>query len=370
MSAPGPRPPRRVLAPAGLAALALAVLAAHLLLLIGLPQWTVRPAAPPPVRPLLTRTLPAPPPPSAPVAALPKPAPPAARPRPARPRPAPARPAQPAAAPEPAEMAVTAEPVPAPLSDTEVGPALAQAPAVPEASAAQAPDAGASAPASSEPPTTVGPAIVPGSARLSYKVQAEARQLPYHASAELLWRHDATQYEAHLTISAFLIGSRSQSSVGSLTPQGLAPTRFADRPRRGEQAAHFDHAQGRITFSTNTPEARLLPGAQDRLSLFLQLGALIAGQPGRFPPGSQLTIQTAGTRDAEPWVLSVEREETLALAGQALPTLKLLRQPRREYDTRIELWLGRTLDYLPVRIRITQANGDFVDQQLSAIERP
>lgn len=365
MNAPGSRLPRRTLAPARLAALAIAVLAAHLLLLIGLPQLTVRPAAPPPVRPLLTRTLPAPAPP--PAVESPKPTPPVAPPRPRlAPKLRPARPAQPtpSAAPQ-----TSPEPAGPPLSDAGTDAALAEAPP-PEAGLSSADQNPSLQVAPAEPGTTVGPVAVPGSARLSYSVQAEAGRLPYRASAELLWRHDATQYEANLTISAFLIGSRSQSSVGSLTPQGLAPTRFADRARRGEQAAHFDHNQGRITFSANTPEARLLPGAQDRLSLFLQLGALIAGQPDRFAPGSKLTVQTAGTRDAEAWVLSVEREETLQLAGQNLPSLKLLRQPRHEYDTLVEVWLARTLDYLPVRIRITQANGDFVDQQLSAIERP
>ena len=42
---------------------------------------------------------------------------------------------------------------------------------------------------------------------------------------------------------------------------------------------------------------------------------------------------------------------------------KLTRAPRREFDTRVELWYAPSMNYLPVRIRVTQANGDFIDQK-------
>ena len=53
-----------------------------------------------------------------------------------------------------------------------------------------------------------------------------------------------------------------------------------------------------------------------------------------------------------------------------LPSLKLNRNPRKEFDQRIELWLAPSLDYLPVRLRITNANGDSVDQLLRSLEKP
>jgi len=49
-------------------------------------------------------------------------------------------------------------------------------------------------------------------------------------------------------------------------------------------------------------------------------------------------------------------------------TYRFTRAPRRPYDTRLELWIAPSLNYLPVRIRVTQANGDFVDQKLRATE--
>jgi hypothetical protein len=81
-------------------------------------------------------------------------------------------------------------------------------------------------------------------------------------------------------------------------------------------------------------------------------------------------MQAVGTRTAEPWLFTVEAQEKLYLPGGTLDTLKLARQPRREYDQKVEIWLAPALSYLPARIRITQTNGDFIDQQWRATGRP
>ena len=225
----------------------------------------------------------------------------------------------------------------------------------------------AEAPAESPPVAPHAPVRVPGSATLHYQVTGHARGLAYEASAQLQWRREGERYEATWSVGLPLLGTRTQRSEGTVTEAGLVPERFAERSR-GERAAHFDAAGGRIRFSANTPDAALAPGAQDRLSTTLQLAALLAAAPERYPPGTRITLQTAGVREAEPWVWEVQDDETLQLAGRDLPAARLLRQPRGPYDTRVELWLARPLDHLPVRLRVTQANGDVADQQLQAID--
>ena len=207
----------------------------------------------------------------------------------------------------------------------------------------------------------------PASARLSYAVQGQARQLSYHAWAELLWQHDGQRYDARLEVGAFLLGSRVQTSSGQIGSDGLLPQRFGDKTRN-ELAAHFQRDKGVISFSANTPEVPLLLGAQDRLSVVLQLSALLAADPQRYPPGTMLSFQTASQREAEVWQFEVERPELLELPYGSLHTVKLSRKPRREFDQLIELWFAPELGYLPVRLRITNANGDRVDQQLKKVE--
>ena len=360
---PGLATPLRPLVPLGGA-----VLLVHLAMLQAAPG-ALNLAEPLATRQFITRTI-TPPPPAVPapvaVAARPEPAAPAlapvARPRPAAPK-TPAAPVLESNMPGVQvqrslnainSVAINTPANPAPVAAAEPAPP----PEAPAATAAPSPPAAPSA-----------PVAVPAPVRLQYMVSGEVRKLAYTARSELSFVHDATSYQARLEVSAFLVGARSQTSAGSLTPAGLAPTRFADKSRT-ERAAHFDRERGRISFSANTSEAPLLPGAQDRLSVLLQLAALLAGDPARYPTGSQISIQTAGPTEAEPWLFAVEAEERQTLPVGELATIKLTRAPRREFDQRVELWLAPSLGYLPARVRITQANGDFVDQQLHASGTP
>lgn len=209
----------------------------------------------------------------------------------------------------------------------------------------------------------------PDSALLKYQVQGQAKGFHYWATAELNWTHSSTDYEARLEVSAFLLGSRVQVSTGTLGAEGLMPTRFGDKTR-SEQAAHFQRDKGIISFSANSPDAPLLKGAQDRLSVVLQLSSLLAADPTRFPAGTMLSFQTVSQREAEVWQFLVEQEELLQLPFGEISAIKLNRKPRRAFDQQIELWFAPTLGYLPVRLRITNANGDFVDQLLSKADKP
>ena len=270
-----------------------------------------------------------------------------------------------AAQPPRAEVPAAARPAPArkkrpPSAPPETAEATASAPL------SHAPDTLPVAGGADIPPA---PVRIPEPTRLTFDVNGQARKFTYHARAQLLWQHDGSRYEARQEISAFLIGSRTQRSTGQITPQGLLPERFSDKSR-SEQAAHFDYAQGRVTFSANTPSSAVAPGAQDRLSVFIQLGALLAGSPDRFVPGSQITLTTVSARSADRWTFTVEGPETLELPIGTTPTIKLQRLPRKDYDQKAELWVAPDLGYLPVRIQLTQANGDFADLRLSSSATP
>lgn len=327
-----------------------------------------------------------PPPPAAPAPAAVQPTPRTPRSTPL-PRPAPRAAAEPVAppalaaaptpgpdAPEPA-LAPTAEPLPAPAPTEAPADPRAAEPAAPAATAAPADDplqAGVvlrAAGSTEDRPATALPTRLAPPTRLGFEVTGQSRRMPYTARAELVWQHDGERYTARQQVSALFVGTRSQQSTGRIGPAGLEPERFADRSR-SEQAAHFDPATGRVTFSANTPPADVGRQAQDRLSLFLQLGAWIAADPARFGPGTQITVTAVSARAADRWTFTVEGEDTLQLDGAPLPALRLTRLPRKEYDQKAELWLAPALGYLPARIRLTQANGDHADLQLRSHGAP
>lgn len=373
-----------------------AVLGLHALVL-GLAAHSGLPAAVSPAPVVFhTRTV-VPPTPAAvaAVAAPPAVAPAAAKPRPAaqrKPRPAKApapvpepRPSDPppevevAMAPTPPASAPedsASQPLPQAVADGASAPDVAPAPA-PQATAsgssAPAAPPGIAVLASGGAPDGAGvsqvPVRLPPPARLDFEVRGQAKRLQYSASAELVWQHDGQQYQARQEIRVLFLGSRAQTSVGEITPLGLQPRRFGDRSR-SEKAAHFDFAQGQVTFSANNPAARIAPGAQDRLSVFLQLSAMLAAAPQAYPAGTRIQVPTVSSRAADLWTFTIGDTETLDLPLGPVRAVALERLPVRDYDQKAQVWLAPELDYLPVRIRITQTNGDFAELNLRAHQAP
>ena len=351
-----------------LAGLTLAVALVHLLVL-GLAPTAIGPEPSPLANKFITRTIVIAPPasdskPAAPVEARP---PPPAKPR--RPR-APSVP-RPKPVPEPA---VSAQP------PTETPDLTAQAATD---SGATSPEAPASAPAAAPAASGTGSGTaaatggeasgtiagtqalrIPGSVTLDFAATGQDGASPMQGVfGELVWLQDGSRYDARLTLKLLFSTIRSQHSTGRIGASGIEPERYSES-RKAEVASHFLRDQGQILFSNNAPSVALMAGAQDRLSVMMQLGGLLAGDPGRYPAGSQIPIQTVGPRDAGVWVFVVGEEEKLSLPAGEYTVRKLTRTPRREFDSKLELWLASAYGYLPVRIKQTEANGNFADAQL------
>jgi outer membrane biosynthesis protein TonB len=205
---------------------------------------------------------------------------------------------------------------------------------------------------------------LPPSALLSYRLSGQEKGINYQASGELRWQRNDSAYAMSLTVKAFLLGSRHWRSVGQINATGLAPARFSDS-WRSERAAHFDRPNQRIVFSSNAPTTPLQPGAQDQVSLYAQLAAAMAQSGQRMTPGTRLQIQTTTVRDALPWLLTLEKLETLQIDGQSVQAVKWVCQPRNRFDAQVEFWVSAAHDWLPARIRITQVSGNFIDLQLT-----
>ena len=350
-----------------LLAVATAVLAAHLAVLQRLPAM-LQVQAPLVVQTLSTRSIDAPPPAAPSLSpAAPKPPPPKPLRKPAPPPPEEAPTTTTVAAAEPVET-VPVEPVPPEPEPPASAPLPVEAPPPPEppASAASAPT---SAPAPAVPLTHATRFAFPEPVRLLYALSGESKKLRYNARGELLWQHDGQTYQATLQASMLFLGSRTRTSVGSITPEGLAPRRFSDKWRT-EVAAHFDQAQHRASFSANTPDVVLQAAAQDQLSVVLQIAGILAADPATYPPAASIAIQTVGPKDADLWIFSVEGPEHIYVPSGGIDTLKLTRKPRKPFDQQVELWLAPGMGYLPVRLKITNANGDYIDQQLRGVEKP
>ncbi len=211
--------------------------------------------------------------------------------------------------------------------------------------------------------------VFPPSVRLKYDVAGSVKGFKYFVSGDLSWLHEGGNYTARLEISHFLLGSKVQTSKGSITARGLEPLRFGEKVR-SEVAAHFERDKGKVSFSANTPDVPLLPLAQDQVSIFVQLAAMFAADGQAFAPGSKLAFQTIGARGAEDWDFLLEPPERLKIQGKEWTAYKLVREHRADYDTRAELWLAPELEGMPLRIRLTQTSGDEIDMVWTRSQKP
>ena len=227
-----------------------------------------------------------------------------------------------------------------------------------------------STPAPAAPPWLAQAKFVwPAPVLLNYELAGTSKGVRYTANASISWKQQDNSYQLRHEIQAFLFGKRSQTSAGQMGATGLLPTRFGDQFRQ-EQAAHFDRAKGLLIYSANTPSQAIEEGAQDRVSLFVQLAGAMAGTPDLRNAGQQLNFQVVSAKQAEVWSFAVLGNEKIKLPLGEIDSLKLHRVPRNEYDQKIDMWLSPAHGYLPARIRITQANGDVIEETLKSVAKP
>lgn len=245
-------------------------------------------------------------------------------------------------------------------------PPAAEVPA-PVAAAVEAEAASAAGSAPDKAPVEKVPVYatrVPPSTTLRYVMSRG----PIAGEGELRWQRNSGSYELRLEGRVPLLGTLlTQVSKGGFDSAGLAPERHTDkRRRRGEQAANFQRDAGLITFSGSSAQYPLVPGAQDRVSWMVQLAAIAQAWRGSLASGEHIVLLVASARgDADVWSFRVLGTETVSLPAGPVPALKLLREPRRPYDTKVEVWLDPARHHLPVRARLTDTNGDPFELQLS-----
>lgn len=256
-----------------------------------------------------------------------------------------------------------ATPAPAPERSAAAGPAPAQAvapahvDAEPEAPLQLAAAVERVPLAAGDPPPTYRTRLPPAAA-----LRYELRRGSLSGQGVLRWQPGADGYE--LTMEGSVLGFQflAQQSTGGFDAAGLAPQRFVDRRRgRAQQAANFQRERGLITYSGASEQHPLVAGAQDRVSWMVQLAAIVDADPSRWRSGEHIEMAVSGARgDADVWTFTVAGREAVTLVGGARveSALLLRREPRKPFDTRVEVWLDPTRHHLPVRLQLTGARAD------------
>lgn len=208
-------------------------------------------------------------------------------------------------------------------------------------------------PASGAEPIPVYRTRLPPATTLRYEMSRGALT----GRGELAWRPEGDRYALSLKGSVGGLPVITQISTGAFDAGGVAPERFTDqRLRRGTVAANFQRGIGKATFSGPSTEVVLQPGAQDRLSWMVQLGAIVAADPQFRTPGAKVVMQVIGAHgEAGVWSFRCIGPEAVASRGGPIEAIKFVREPREPYDTTVQVWLDPLHHDLPVRA--TQKSG-------------
>ena len=202
----------------------------------------------------------------------------------------------------------------------------------------------------------------PDSTELRYDGKGlEGSFFRYSGTGVLRWQHTDTRYQTSLEINALGMRIRTLASSGLLETHTLLPERFDDTPRGAAWTTRFQREQGQITFSSGSTPEPLQAGAQDKLSVLLQLGAALAVDPSRGLAGTLLRFQAADAHRADNWVFRCDGSEAVELTQGRVNAVKFTREPTPDNGQKVETWLAPDVGYLPVRLRITEGGGSFID---------
>jgi len=205
--------------------------------------------------------------------------------------------------------------------------------------------------------------LPPESALLYYDAYVDGQQVQ---TGEIKWIADNTGYSLSITIPYVFVGPFVFESKGKIDAYGLAPSLYwAQRGKNPPRFSRFErNAQGgpvmffseKMDFSPPIP-----PGTQDRFSLIFQFASLLNGDDKIDEAGTIRSIPVASFDMIEPWQFKsygeLVSDDVPSMGVTTLRHYELLDRPSNKFKRRVDLWLVRDLDWLPGRIRTTEANG-------------
>lgn len=216
------------------------------------------------------------------------------------------------------------------------------------------------------------PFELPPSADLSYRLDARQKGFSLSGEATVGWRAGGGKYSVASTARAQFFGKILDSrSEGAIDAFGLAPMQFREkRFRKAETTARFDRANKTLMFNDPALRYSLTGGEQDRASIQWQLAAIARGAPDKFVPGSEWKFFVAGRRDAQLWTFQVVKRENIRTGIGVLPAVHVVKAPPPDSkEQRVDIWFAPGLEWYPVKLRFSDADGEVVEQTLDKVVR-
>lgn len=302
----------------------------------------------------------------------------------------PPAPTVPAAPPPPARTgvatgtSVTPAPAPAPETAPPTAPTPEPAASAP-ATAASAPPAepvAAAAPVAPAAPQIAAPAVAPAASapaapadtwppdtRLTYRLEGQWRGGPLYGNARVQWQRQGATYQAQVEIDIPPFTHRTLTSQGDVTPRALVPRLYEERARTRRRALRLGDTDIVLADGRTIPRPADL---QDTASQFVELGHRFATGQHTLALGAAIPVWLARPGGVDLWTYDVIAQDLLQIPrlGEVMAwRLRPRPQTQRRDNLSAEIWFAPSLQYLPVRIRLTLGDEAEIDLRVDSVEQ-
>jgi hypothetical protein len=245
-------------------------------------------------------------------------------------------------------------------------PAAAQpAPAQVAADVPQTPAAAASAASAAAAPNYDS---WPADTRLNYQLGGNYLG-ELHGDAHVQWLRQGERYESRVDINITLIASVTQTSQGEVTAQGLSPRAYEEIVRGRPRSVRLEADAVVLNDGRRVPRPERV---QDTSSQFVELSHRFATGEDVLAVGRSVSLWMARPGGVDLWTYDIVERETLQLPQLgAVEAFHLkphqLLNPRGNINA--EIWYAPSLQYLPVRIKVTFGGSTYVDLLVDKIQQ-
>lgn len=212
----------------------------------------------------------------------------------------------------------------------------------------------------------------PSATRVSYVLTGHWRG-ELSGGAEVEWIRVGARYQVNVDIHAgpsfAPIFTRRMTSEGTLGEGGLVPDRYDEDTQvlmRERRRVSVGFEPEGVVLANGQRRDRMA-GTQDTASQFIQFTWLFGSAPEKLRVGNSYEFPLALPRSMNRWTYDVNEQVTLYAPFGPITTfhLKPRRESRRAGEWLVEMWFAPELRFLPVRIRIEQEAGSFVDLMIA-----
>ena len=209
----------------------------------------------------------------------------------------------------------------------------------------------------------------PGDTRLNYQLTGYFRGALL-GSARVHWQRQGNRYQTRVEIEPNLPGSgRVLTSQGEVTPQGLLPGAYEESRLGNSRGVRMGETTIVLSDGREVPRPQ---SVQDSASQFVELSHRFASGREVLEVGRTVSLWIARPGAVDLWTYDIVGRETLKSAQLGeIETYRLKPRPIANARGNItaEMWFAPSLQYLPVRIRVSMGDEAFVDLMVNTIEQ-